>query len=188
MMIRRLVRVAPPVLLAVMALGAPTAASASPAPPERATITALDYNSTGWKYRQVPSPSVVPGFQDPDFDDSGWSTGQAAFGTTTGCPFNASVKTPWQPNTDILVRHWLRIPRFAQDVRIQGTIDNDAQVYLNGRLLQTVRSGYCRANTIDVTVPQNVLERCNLLAIRGHDYGASTFLDVRVTYTRPGPA
>src|SRR4051794_9104069 len=124
MMIHKLVRMAPPVLLAVMALGAPTAASASPAAPQRETITALDYSSTGWNYLQVTPGNQVPGFQRPNFDDSRWSTGQAAFGTTTGCAFNDSVKTSWQPNTDILARHWLHIPRRAQDVRIQGTIDN----------------------------------------------------------------
>ncbi|WP_214409176.1 hypothetical protein [Sphaerisporangium fuscum] len=185
MMSCKLVRAALPALLAVTVLATP-AAAASPAAPVPAAVTVLDYNSTGWRYLQVASNTTTPTFQDPKFDDSEWPTGQAAFGTSTGCAFNASVKTSWQPNTDILVRHWLHIPAGARDVRIQGTIDNDAQIYLNGRLLQTVRSGYCRADNIDVRVPADALScTCDLLAIRGHDYGGSTFLDVRVTYTRP---
>lgn len=188
MMTCKLVRVALPALLAVLALSSPTAAAASPAAPARATNIALDYNSTGWRYLQVPSTTEAPSFQERGFDDSRWSTGQAAFGTSTGCAFNTSVRTPWEVNTDILVRHWIHLPRGAQEVRIQGTVDNDAQIYLNGRHLQTVRSGSCRANAIDVVVPRDVLECCNLLAIRGHDYGGSTFLDVRVTYTTPDQA
>ncbi|NUW46052.1 hypothetical protein [Nonomuraea rhodomycinica] len=180
--------VAAAALLATMAMSVTSPASAAqPANGRETVVTELDYNSTGWRYRQVPPATDVPLFYERGFDDSEWQTGQAGFGTASGCSFNTpeNVKTSWARNTDILVRHWLHLPRNAQQVRIQGTIDNDAQVYLNGHLVQSVRSGYCRTGAIDVVVPAEYLECCNLLAIRGHDYGGSTYLNVRVTYVKP---
>jgi hypothetical protein len=181
--------------LACAALAALTAltalfstATVLPAASAQETVIALDYNSHGWRYLQVAPDTDVPAFQNPNFDDSAWPTGQAAFGTPTGCAFNSSVKTRWQTHTHILLRHWVQLPRGAQNVRIEGTVDNDAQVYLNGQHLQSAQGGDCRANTINVTVPSDVLQCCNLLAIHGSDTGVSSFLDVRVTYTPPAQA
>lgn len=177
-------------LLAVAAMSSPEPASASPAKARQTVVTALGYNSTDWRYLQVPPAANAPLFYHRNFDDSGWPTGQEGFGTGTGCAWNnpANVKTPWALNTDILVRHWVHIPRNALQVRVEGTIDNDAQVYFNGHLVQAVRSGFCHGGAINVAVPADDLECCNLLAIRGHDYGGSTYLNVRVTYVKPTAA
>lgn len=177
-------------LLATVALPAPASASASLTGMRQNVVTVLGYNSTDWKYLQVPPGTNAPRFYDPNFDDSDWASGQEGFGTTNGtCAWNNStnVKTSWAANTDILVRHWVHIPRDAQQVRIQGTIDNDARVYFNGRLVQTVRSGGCAAGAINVVIPVRHLERCNLLAIRGHDYGVATYLNVEVSYVKQTP-
>ncbi|MGI5232782.1 hypothetical protein [Actinoallomurus sp. CA-142502] len=176
-------------LLAAAGMSAP--ASASPARARQTVVTALGFNSTDWRYLQVPPAADQPLFYRRHFDDSGWPTGQEGFGTVTaGCAWNnpAHVKTPWAVNTDILVRHWVHIPRDAQQVRIEGTVDNDAQVFFNGELVQTAKSGNCAAGAINVVVPANVLDCCNVLAIRGHDYGRSTYLNVRVTYVKPTAA
>ncbi|MEU8274801.1 hypothetical protein ACFYOK_28835 [Microbispora bryophytorum] len=178
-------------LVAAMALAVPAATAAQAASGRANVVTALDYNSTGWAYRQVPATTQVAGFAEPGFDDSAWPRGQAGFGTTNGtCSWNnqTNVKTPWAVNTDILVRHWLHLPRDAQAVRIQGTVDNDAQVYFNGHLVQSVKSGKCAAGAIDVVVPATYLDCCNLLAVRGHDYGAAAYLNLRVTYVKPAQA
>lgn len=178
-------------LLAAMTLAAPATASASPARMRQTVVTALGYNSTDWRYLQVPPATDQPLFSQRSFDDSGWSAGQEGFGSTGGpCAWNnpTDVKTPWTVNTDILVRHWVHIPGDAQQVRIHGTVDNDANVYLNGHLVQTAKSGSCKAGAIDVIVPRNYLDSCNLLAIRGHDYGRATYLNVEVTYVKPTPA
>ncbi|WP_117208072.1 hypothetical protein [Allorhizocola rhizosphaerae] len=184
-MIYRLARVAVSALLAVMVLSWPAAAATAKAVPTEATVIAVDYNSSGWAYLQVAQDEDTPPFETSGFDDSDWPVGQAPFGTSTGCSHNESVKTQWQPNTDLLVRRWVHLPTNAQEVRIEGTVDNDALVYLNGQLLQTVSSGSCRTNDINVVVPPEVLEPCNLLAIHGSDRGLATYLDVRVTYTTP---
>jgi hypothetical protein len=194
-MFRRSSRLLPAALVAGSALTAlalsapaPASATASPAKSVRATVvTALGYNSTDWTYRQVPPGADAPLFYERSYDDSTWATGQEGFGTSTGCPFNnpANVKTSWALNTDLLVRHWIRLPRDAQQVHIEGTIDNDARVYFNGQLVQTALSGYCNTGAINVVVPAQYLECCNLLAIRGHDYGGASYLNVRVTYVKP---
>lgn len=167
-------------LLAAMALIAPVSAAADTA------VTALGYNSTDWMYRQVPVATDAATFYERSFDDSAWSIGQEGFGTSSGCSWNtaANVKTPWAVNSDLLVRHWIHLPRDARAVRIEGTIDNDALVYFNGHLVQTAKSGSCLGGAINAVVPDRYLECCNLLAIRGHDYGGSTYLNVRVTYLK----
>lgn len=178
-------------LLAVMAMSAPAPASASPTRMRQTVVTALGYNSTDWRYLQVPPAADQRFFYARSYDDSGWPSGQEGFGTIGGpCIWNnpANVKTHWAVNTDILARHWVHIPRDAQQVRIQGTVDNDANVFLNGHLLQTARSGNCNAGAINVVVPAYYLDCCNLLAIRGHDYGLATYLNVEVTYVKPTPA
>jgi hypothetical protein len=50
---------------------------------------------------------------------------------------------------------------------------------------QTALSGSRATGAINATVPDRHLDCCNLLAIRGHDYGGSTYLNVRVTYVKP---
>jgi len=149
------------------------------------TIVALPYGARDWQYKQVPW-GADPHFYFPIINPHGWHDGRAAFGTTNGsCSWNNStyVHTQWALNTDMLTRHWLRIPAHAFNVRISGTIDNDATVYFNGDELQSVTSGNCQSGAIDVTVPRRDLNRgYDLLAIRGHDYGVADFLDVTVTY------
>jgi hypothetical protein len=143
----------------------------------------LPYQSTGWRYRQVAS-NGDSGFQEPSYNVSKWAVGQAGFGTTGGtCPWNntTDVHTPWDADTDMLVRHWLTIPADATKVHIAGTIDNNAHVYVNGHLVQYTQSGYCDAGAIDVTVPASDLKPHTLLAIRGTDLGDETYLDVTVT-------
>ena len=98
--------------------------------------------------------------------------------------------TPWSPNTDLLVRKAFPLPPGATNVRITGTIDNDATVYLNGtQVAPTVLSGSCQSGAIDLAVDDALLaaDGNNLLAIRGHDFGVSTMLDVQVTFD-DGPA
>lgn len=144
----------------------------------------LPYRADGWKYEQV-AWNGDPGFEDPSYNVKSWPTGQAGFGTTGGtCPWNntTDVHTSWDTDTDMLARHWITIPRDATNVHIEGTIDNDATVYVDGHQVQYVASGNCEAGAIDVTVPAKDLDPETLLAVRGHDTGVETYLDVTVTY------
>lgn len=170
-------------LVAVLIVGALVGVSIATAS-TTGTITAVPFGASGYQYNQV-SWGAEAGFEEPSYDASSWSTGQAAFGTTYPCLFNAngSVKTNWDVNTDLLVRKEFSLPAGAHNVRVQGTVDNDATVYLNGEPIGTVASGFCASPNIDITAPNSaVVAGTNLLAIRGHDYGGGTYLDVTVTY------
>ncbi len=174
---------------------APTSPPTSPQPRPSGppvTVTSLGAKSPGWRY-MVVSYGADPTFYRPGFNDSRWPVGREAFGTTGGlCRWNntGDVKTAWAEYTDILVRHRLSIPGDASDIRVRGTIDNDASVYFNGRLIQSASSGSCFAGAISVTVPEKYVKGESLLAIRGHDTGSDNidadYLDVTVTYLVPG--
>jgi hypothetical protein len=144
---------------------------------------ALALGSGGWAYQQV-AHGDGNGFERPEFSTEGWSVGTAGFGSGSLCPFNNStqVRTSWDLDTDLLLRHPLDIPPTATSARITGTIDNIADVYVNGQLLQHVESGSCQTGTIDAEVPVEDLHSGDVLAVRASDYGGASFVDVQVTY------
>jgi hypothetical protein len=150
------------------------------------TAVALDYGSTGWSYKQVPYDSE-PGFQSPGFDDTSWAVGTAAFGSTNErCAWNIPdrVHTAWNLGTDVLLRHRFTVPAGASIVHINGTVDDNADVYVNGALLQHVENGFCAADGINVDVPSSILGTDNMIAIRGRDLGDADFIDVQITYVQ----
>jgi hypothetical protein len=147
----------------------------------------IPYESHGWKYKQVAHGDQA-GFEVPSFDDSGWATGQAGFGTTDQrCAWNneASVHTPWSPDTDVLIRKHFAVPAGTTSIHIAGTVDNDAQLWINGTPLNPVAGDFCEGDNINFDVPASALGSDNVLAIRGIDRGAATYLDVEVTATSP---
>ncbi|HKS98814.1 MAG TPA: hypothetical protein VJT31_04720 [Rugosimonospora sp.] len=153
------------------------------------TTVALPYQSAGWSFRQV-AHGDLPGFEDPSFDASAWPLGQAGMGTVNGvCPWNntGQVHTAWDLDTDMLIRHHVTIPAGGSRVHIAGTIDNNADVYVNGTLVQHVENGDCQSDGINVDVPAGALGVDNLIAIRASDYGSADFVDVQVTYVPPPP-
>jgi len=153
-------------------------------------FVAVGYGADGYQYQQV-APGAGAGFEQPSYDASGWADGAAAFGSPGPCGFNAngSIQTTWAVNTDLLVRKAVYLNPGATNVVITGTVDNDATVYFNGASIGTFYSGNCIQDAIWVQVPPVLLaaDGNNLLAIRGSDYGVSTYLDVQVSYD-DGPA
>ena len=172
------------IALLMVSVGLPAVSSA-----HGSNITVIPFMATGYKYKVVGA-GAESGFQLPAYDDSGFSLGDAGFGTTFGCWFNTApgfVKTDWPVGTDLLVRKEFTLPVGAHNLRVHGTVDNDATVYINGEEIGAVASGYCISPNIDFTAPDATLVTgTNLLAIRGHDYGGATYLDVEVTYDLVG--
>ena len=149
-----------------------------------ASTVVLGYGSLGWSYRQV-AYGGEPGFEAVSFDDTAWTVGQAGFGTTDGtCPWNNpnQVKTNWNPGTDLLLRHHFTVLDTVAAIHIEGTVDNNADVYVNGKLVQHVDNGFCTPGGIHIDVPASALSDDNVLAIRAQDLGSASFIDVEVTY------
>jgi hypothetical protein len=153
----------------------------------------LPYLSSGWAYRQVAHDGQK-GFEKTGFDTSTWTTGQAGFGTTGDrCPWNNAKKihTNWDVNTDILLRHDFRAQTSPGTMHITGTIDNNADVYVNGTLVQHVESGYCSPDAINVVIPAKLLHDGggNVIAIRAIDLGDASYIDVEIVYVaQPSPS
>lgn len=150
-------------------------------------LIAVGYGEGGYQYQQVGWGDGA-GFELPGYDASAWATGAAAFGSPYIGPcdqnYNGSIQTNWDINTDLLVRKAVYLNPGAANVVISGTVDNDATVYFNGVDLGTFFSGSCEQGAIYALVPGYLLaaDGNNLLAIRGHDYGEASYLNLQVTY------
>jgi hypothetical protein len=141
----------------------------------------LPYGSE-YHYKVVQT-GADQGFQDPAYKASSFQVGRAAFGTgVNGCPLDSTIKTPWSPNTDILVRKAIDLPAGTIGLTVHVAVDNDAVVYWNGVQIGTIVHDGCAArDTLIAPVPDSaVLAGKNLLAIRGTDRGGSTYLDLQV--------
>jgi len=150
-------------------------------------LTLIPFHSTGYRYSTV-TPNTGAGFEQPSFDDSGFATGAAAFGSTSGiCALNNSndVKTVWPANTDILVRKSFVLPPGAHNLQVRVLIDNDVDVFLNGHGIGSANHDYCPdlfSEYFDFTASDTYLVAgTNLLAVRGKDRGDVRYLDMQVT-------
>jgi hypothetical protein len=174
--------------IGVIAAAALLVGSASAQALPTTTKTAVPMQDSGYRYQQV-AWGAGAGFEAVGFDDSSWPTGSAGFGTTNGvCGFNNStfISTPWAINTDILVRKTFTLPSSATNLRVNGTVDNDATVYINGQQIGFTSTGFCIQGTINFSAADaDLVDGTNLLAVRGHDFGAAAYLDQRVTYDVP---
>jgi hypothetical protein len=88
-----------------------------------------------WRYT---TEKPADGWEKPDFDDSGWKTGPAGFGTE-GTP-GATVRTTWD-TPEIWIRRSFEMPEQVATAGLQLRMhhDEDAEVYLNGVQAARVR-------------------------------------------------
>jgi hypothetical protein len=170
------------IVLAIVAVSAGLILAASA---QASTQTAIPLKATGYKYMQVAHDGLS-GFEATDFPDSSWSDGSAGFGNLTfQCGFStpASISTNWDADTDMLLRHSFTLPAGATNVRILGTIDNDAYVYVNGQPVGFASDGSCNTGGINMSVDPSIYHAgANELAVRAVDHGSSTFVDQQVVY------
>ena len=142
--------------------------------------------TTGYRFRVVPFGGSA-GFEQPGFNDSDFAVGNAAFGTGGFCPLDSTIRTPWPLNDDILLRKHFVVPfgTTPGSVRVAVAIDNDVQVFVNGR---DVSGGLLSSENCAVRdrfvfiVPDSALNfgADNVLAVRGRDRGGLSYLDVEV--------
>lgn len=148
--------------------------------------TIIPYLDTDYKYKVVAFGGEA-GFEALSYDDSAWSTGDAGFGSIGGCDLNNAtyIKTDWALGTDILLRKEFNLPAGATNLNVGVAIDNDVQVFLNGQDISgglRIHDGCPSRDSFVFSAPDGILEAgTNLLAVRGHDRGGSSYLDVQVT-------
>ncbi len=150
----------------------------------------VPYQATGWSYHQVsPGDPLESQFQDPNFDDSGWAVGQAAFGGSGyGCPLEATLHTGWATNTHMLLRRTVFADPLAPVV-LHLAIDNDANVWFNGtQVLSVTHEGCASLDSYNVTVPSSLVNAgMNVVAIQAIDRGVVAFFDMRIEGDAPVP-
>ena len=131
---------------------------------------------TAWRYTvRKPADS----WQQPGFDDSGWSEGFGGFGTqsTPG----ARVGTEWGTN-NIWLRRQFDLKTVPKNPALLIHHDEDAEVYLNGQGV-AVLEGFLREYHV---IPLNAAGRKalqagkNLLAVHCRQTAGGQFIDVHV--------
>lgn len=130
-----------------------------------------------WRYTTQQPPA---GWQQPDFDDSGWKTGPGGFGTafTPG----SVVRTEWK-TTDIWLRRTFDLEH--TDLKAAHALihhDEEAEVYLNGRLVGRW-TGYTTSYVME-PFNQNFLRAVrkgkNVLAVHCRQTVGGQYIDVGI--------
>src|SRR5688572_4932161 len=104
-------------------------------------VTLIEYGAT-WKYLQGANGHEL-GFEDPDYDDSAWDSGPAAFGyvlegtqligpLSPPCIMNRElVETEWDVGTDMLLRKVVTVPVGTRRLHFEFGADNQAYIYVD---------------------------------------------------------
>ena len=144
---------------------------------------AFDFGST---YKVSPTAPV--GWEQPAFDDSGWSTLAAPFshGEATVCPGTFPAAAGDFPvGGTLFLRKSFTLPSNAFGLRLRGSVDNDADIWVNGAAQGGhVDSGFCQTNAINVQVANASLNHgaSNVVAVKAVDEGVASFFDMQAAY------
>ncbi|WP_423130295.1 glutaminase domain-containing protein [Gaoshiqia sp. Z1-71] len=100
------------------------------------------------KYR-VDDPGE--GWEKPDFNDTSWIEGEAAFGT----PTEENINTPWQ-TPEIWIRRSIQIKEDLSEKKIflKYSHDDIFELYINGILI--IKTGYEWNKNVIVSLPDEV--------------------------------
>jgi len=145
-----------------------------PAPVLRTIVPTSQEQPQSWRYT---TSQPDDGWQQADFDDSGWQTGHGGFGTE-GTP-GTIVRTEWK-TSDIWVRRTFELED-AKLSRPQLSLhhDEDAEIYINGQLvarLEGFTSSYVRA-TLDEKAQSDLKVGKNCIAIHCHQTTGGQYID-----------
>ena len=154
------------------------------------TLEVVNYEATGYLFKVYSLGAVPSDYGSETFDESGFATGDAAFGSGGGCPLQSTVKTDWPVSSEIVLRRSFDLPSGAANLRVMVAIDNDVEVFLNGVDISggLVQHEYCPAlDEFRFDALDSILKgENNILALRGRDRGVESCLDMRVLVEVPG--
>ncbi|WP_146390787.1 glycoside hydrolase family 2 protein [Allorhodopirellula solitaria] len=132
--------------------------------------------NTPWQYT-LEKPA--DGWQQADFDDSGWKSGQGGFGTR-GTP-NARVGTVWKTK-NIWIRKTVSLDEVPAHPAILMHYDEDTEVYINGKLVLT-KKGWADdydAFSIDAADRDVLKAGENVLAVHCRQNSGGQFIDAHI--------
>lgn len=160
-----------------------TAADERPTDPELGsnTFELLSYQDSGYGFKIIGLEEDPPlGFEQPDFDETGFDIGNAAFGSGG----EETVQTPWPVNSELLVRRVVSIPAGTANVRIMVSVDNDILgVFFNGTKISDLveHDGSPIRDEFRFDVPRSLVQEGeNLIAFHVLDRGEASFFDTRI--------
>lgn len=140
----------------------------------------VPFSASGWRYAYGTAPS---GWQDPTFDDSGWSLGQMPIGNSAYASWpddapNTIIPDPSNPNpTDVFVRRQLGP---GTNITFDYRMARYMSVWIDGTLLSDFNYGNYHSDAGLVIPDQTGIWT---LAIRIHDFnwgGAGPSFDIGV--------
>jgi hypothetical protein len=150
--------------------------------------TAFDF---GANYKALVSPVTTPTepdwFTSPTFDETGWAGESAPFGFNEAyCHFPAA-SSDFPLGSTIYLRKSFALPGNAFGLHLAGTIDNFADVYVNGHHEgpSPITSGSCAVGAIHLDVPNSEITHGgdNLVAVKARDDTYTTsYFDMKATY------
>ena len=155
-----------------------------------ATFQGLIYsNASG---QQPPSGWEQPGSNEA----SDWSTLKGPFGSKTPGTFGLcgfpEHGTTWPTDSKLFLYKTFHLPPGATNLHLEGEIDNDATIWVNGHQLPLSHGGNCIRHNISINVPDGYLtldgEGDNTtVAVEAVDYGVETFFGLSATYDVAAP-
>lgn len=117
-------------------------------------------------------------WQDTAFDDQSWTAGDGGFGTR-GTP-GSEVRTEWN-SADIWIRRTFELPASVglADAQLLIHHDEDAQVFLNGRLVADLAGYTSEYETVPLTgdAAKTLVPGRNVIAIHCHQTGGGQYID-----------
>jgi len=145
-----------------------------PPPVLRTIVPTSQQQPQSWRYTTSKPPN---GWEQADFDDSQWQTGQGGFGTeeTPGTVVRTEWKTP-----EIWLRRTFELDETNfNKLHLLIHHDEDAEVYINGQLiaeLEDYTTGYVRT-ALDEKAQSALKEGINCIAIHCRQTGGGQYID-----------
>lgn len=139
----------------------------------KAVLPTADEKAGEWRYTES---EPAAGWEKADFNDSSWKTGKSGFGTE-GTP-GAVVGTTWS-GENIWIRRTFEVSSVSGDLWLKVHHDEDAMVYLNGRLLARLEGYVGDYQFFDI--PDNALQKgANTLAISCRQTRGGQYIDAGI--------
>ncbi len=150
------------------------------APVFKTLVPASLESPQAWKYA---TSAQAAGWMEPGFDDRNWKIGHGIFGSARKAQ-NVPIGTIWTEK-EIYLRRTFVLSKVPDEFGLRICHDEDADVYINGKLVKTVegwkeRDGYLTALKDIVVGPgaSTLREGENVLAVHCRQTGGSQTIDV----------